>query len=161
MPERTMSRPAFRHRRLAAAGGLLLAAALTLTGCTGDDKTSTGSAASPSATTTAIPSPTPTDSPSPSASPAHRPSSKAPAPAKAAPTPDPDGDAAAAPAPKRTHGSTTGSSRSAACEILSNAGNCYEAGQFCRTRDVGSSTHDAHGRLITCGTGSGRPRWHH
>ncbi|RLU81328.1 hypothetical protein CTZ27_32830 [Streptomyces griseocarneus] len=153
LPKRTMPRPVFRHR-LAAAGGLVLAAALALTGCTGDDKTSTSSTTSPSVSssvsTTAIPSPTPTNSPTPSASPTHRPSPEAPDPTEAAP----------APAPKHTRGSATGSSGNTTCEILSNAGNCYKAGQFCRSGDVGASTHDAHGRLITCGAGSGRPRWH-
>ncbi|MGW1196580.1 hypothetical protein ACWD4B_12130 [Streptomyces sp. NPDC002536] len=155
MPVRTVFLSAVR-RRLVAGCGIALAAALTLTGCTGDDKAPTGSATSPSASASAAPSPAPADTVTPSASPTTVP--KAPASTKAAPTADSDG-AAAPPAPKRTHGST-GSRGNATCEIRSNAGNCYKAGEFCRTGDVGASTHDAGGRLITCVSGSGRPRWH-
>ncbi len=45
------------------------------------------------------------------------------------------------------------------CEIRSNAGNCYEAGQFCRNADLGRSTHDAGGRVIYCRMVSGKPHW--
>lgn len=47
----------------------------------------------------------------------------------------------------------------AACEIVSNAGNCYKAGQFCRKADVGRSTHAANGRIIHCRQDDGQPRW--
>lgn len=47
------------------------------------------------------------------------------------------------------------------CSIRSNAGNCYQAGQFCRNSDVGATTTDAAGREITCGFKSGRNRWHY
>ncbi|MER7708479.1 hypothetical protein ABTX81_37035 [Kitasatospora sp. NPDC097605] len=45
------------------------------------------------------------------------------------------------------------------CEIKSNAGNCYKAGQFCRNDDLGKSTHEAGGRVITCRMVSGKPHW--
>ncbi|MGW2548437.1 hypothetical protein ACWC5I_48180, partial [Kitasatospora sp. NPDC001574] len=45
------------------------------------------------------------------------------------------------------------------CEIRSNAGNCYKAGQFCRNDDLGKSTHEAGGRVITCRMVSGKPHW--
>ncbi|WP_392899738.1 hypothetical protein [Streptomyces sp. LN699] len=45
------------------------------------------------------------------------------------------------------------------CEIVSNAGNCYNAGQFCRKVDVGRSTHAGNGRLIHCRQDGKQPRW--
>ncbi|MER6394334.1 hypothetical protein ABT236_38525 [Streptomyces sp. NPDC001523] len=45
------------------------------------------------------------------------------------------------------------------CEIVSNAGNCYNAGQFCRKADVGRSTHAGNGRLIHCRQDGKQPRW--
>ncbi|MGW2842741.1 hypothetical protein ACWCWD_33755 [Streptomyces sp. NPDC001493] len=47
------------------------------------------------------------------------------------------------------------------CSIRSNAGNCYRAGQFCRSTDVGATTTDEAGRAITCSLSSGRNRWHY
>ncbi|MCY0947526.1 hypothetical protein [Streptomyces antarcticus] len=45
------------------------------------------------------------------------------------------------------------------CEIVSNAGNCYNAGQFCRKADLGRSTHAGNGRLIHCRLDGSQPRW--
>lgn len=45
------------------------------------------------------------------------------------------------------------------CTIVSAAGNCYKAGQFCRTSDLGKTTDDANGRLLKCAMESGRPHW--
>ncbi|MDT0447888.1 hypothetical protein [Streptomyces hesseae] len=159
----TVSRPAFR-RRLAAACGLALATALTLTGCTGDDKSSTRPSATASASASASASTSPSPSPSPTESATH------------APTPSPEPSTHAPKAPPKTRGPQTeppapgaerpaganGSSASkSSCEIRSNAGNCYKAGQYCRDGDVGANTHAANGRLITCGGDGGRPRWHY
>ncbi|MCZ4096934.1 hypothetical protein [Streptomyces sp. H39-C1] len=47
----------------------------------------------------------------------------------------------------------------AECEIVSNAGNCYNAGQFCRNADIGSSTHAGNGRMIHCRQDGSRGRW--
>ncbi|MFF3678971.1 hypothetical protein ACFYYS_34010 [Streptomyces sp. NPDC002120] len=47
----------------------------------------------------------------------------------------------------------------AECEIVSNAGNCYNAGQFCRKADLGRSTHAGNGRLIHCRLDGSQPRW--
>lgn len=61
-------------------------------------------------------------------------------------------------------GSSGGSSSGGAgttCEIVSNAGNCYNAGQFCRNADVGSSTHAGNGRLIFCRDEGSRNRWNY
>ncbi|MEV4434822.1 hypothetical protein [Streptomyces sp. NPDC049585] len=135
-------------RRLLAVCGLALA--LTLTGCTGDDKAPTGSTASPSASISASPSASPTS--------------------RATPTPAPSPTTDPAPTPSPSHARTsrptadapTTSAPAAAttCEIRSSAGNCYKAGQFCRKADVGATTHDATGRLLTCGGDGSRPRWH-
>jgi hypothetical protein len=60
-------------------------------------------------------------------------------------------------------GNTSGgsSTKKQLCSIRSNAGNCYQAGQFCRTTDVGATTTNAAGREITCGYESGANRWHY
>ncbi|MFD3550211.1 hypothetical protein ACFWUW_32300 [Streptomyces sp. NPDC058655] len=56
---------------------------------------------------------------------------------------------------------TTAPTRPAAveCEIVSNAGNCYNAGQFCRKADLGRSTRAANGRTINCRLDGSQPRW--
>jgi len=51
--------------------------------------------------------------------------------------------------------------RSALCSIRSNSGNCYAAGEFCRQGDLGKTTTDADGQMITCVMESGRAHWHH
>ncbi|MET7683855.1 hypothetical protein [Streptomyces sp. NPDC005423] len=45
------------------------------------------------------------------------------------------------------------------CSIVSNSGNCYAAGQFCRSGDHGASTTDASGTGITCAYRSSAWRW--
>ncbi|MFI9254663.1 hypothetical protein [Streptomyces sp. NPDC053069] len=47
------------------------------------------------------------------------------------------------------------------CDIRSNAGNCYHAGEFCRSIDMGETTTDAAGREITCDYEAGANRWHY
>lgn len=119
--------------------------------------------ASSAAPTTAAPSPTasPTPTPSPSATASAPPSpsatgavpdAKAPSEA-AAPT-----RAASRPAPQPTTRAAEEPAK-ASCEIVSNAGNCYSAGQYCRKADVGRITHAANGRLISCRQDGGQPRW--
>ncbi|GAA4843553.1 hypothetical protein GCM10023235_19600 [Kitasatospora terrestris] len=44
------------------------------------------------------------------------------------------------------------------CHPLSNAGNCYKAGQYCRTSDHGVYGTDASGRAIKCVDNNGW-RW--
>ncbi|WP_369393303.1 hypothetical protein AB5J72_41455 [Streptomyces sp. CG1] len=53
----------------------------------------------------------------------------------------------------------TGSSNSGTCSIVSNAGNCYSAGEFCRNSDHGATTTDASGTSITCSLSGSRWRW--
>ncbi|MFD8913494.1 hypothetical protein [Streptomyces sp. NPDC059575] len=58
-------------------------------------------------------------------------------------------------------GSSSSTGGATTCEIRSNAGNCYNAGQFCRGSDVGSSTHAANGRLIYCRDEGSWNRWNY
>ncbi|MGP3978514.1 hypothetical protein ACTWQF_31810 [Streptomyces sp. 8N114] len=46
-----------------------------------------------------------------------------------------------------------------ACTIVSNSGNCYSAGQFCRSSDHGAITSTASGRKIKCAHSSNAWRW--
>ncbi|MEV0847762.1 hypothetical protein AB0J21_18155 [Streptomyces sp. NPDC049954] len=132
----------------------------------------------------------PTPSPSaPAASPTPSPSrTTTPAPARTAPvvTPTPTRTHTVAPAPTRTHAAAAVPTRTRVpvtrpapvvkspaakpsvarpatelCDIRSNAGNCYRAGQFCRGADTGRSTTDASGRRITCGQSANALRWHY
>lgn len=45
------------------------------------------------------------------------------------------------------------------CTIVSDSGNCYSAGQFCRNGDHGAVTSDASGRKIKCAHSAGAWRW--
>ncbi|MFH8786877.1 hypothetical protein [Streptomyces roseoverticillatus] len=157
-----ISLPAFRRRR-AAACAIALAGVLALAGCTGgDEDASPAKKPSPSVSAPASAAPS-SPSQAPSASPAALPSrSVTPAPVLPKPSRKP------ATPPAAGHTSAAGSSErtqapreaGTTCELRSSAGNCYKAGQYCRTADVGASTHDAQGRLMSCG-GSGKPRWHY
>lgn len=117
---------------------------------------------SPSAAPTATPSPTQSPTPTQRPTPAPRPTTVKPPATKPPAT-------TTRPAPRPTPAPTTHSPTprpaptptawSGACEIVSNAGNCYSAGQFCRNVDVGSSTHAANGRIIHCRDEGDRNRW--
>lgn len=52
-----------------------------------------------------------------------------------------------------------GDGGSGTCSITSNAGNCYQAGQFCRNSDHGATTTTAGGTPITCRYSSNAWRW--
>ncbi|MEU1621639.1 hypothetical protein ABZ479_30630 [Streptomyces sp. NPDC005722] len=58
-------------------------------------------------------------------------------------------------------GSAGSGDTSATCEIVSNSGNCYNAGQFCRAADVGRSTHAGNGRTIHCRDEGSVNRWNY
>ncbi|AVH60589.1 MULTISPECIES: hypothetical protein [Streptomyces] len=45
------------------------------------------------------------------------------------------------------------------CSIVSNAGNCYQAGQYCRKSDHGARTTTASGARIKCSYSSNAWRW--
>ncbi|MDX2702775.1 PASTA domain-containing protein [Streptomyces sp. PA03-6a] len=64
-------------------------------------------------------------------------------------------------APSSGSGSAGSGDTSTTCEIVSNAGNCYNAGQFCRAADVGRSTHAGNGRLIFCRDEGSVNRWNY
>ncbi|MGW4808184.1 hypothetical protein [Kitasatospora sp. NPDC004272] len=155
--------------RRASAAGALLAAALFATACEPTDQTAppspaaTHSSSAPAASPSPSPSPTPTPSPTPSPTPTPTPTptpeptvaatTQAPRPAatttpKAASTPTTARTTSkppAQPTPTPTH-----TQQAAGCHPLSNAGNCYQAGQFCRASDHGVSGTDASGRVIVC-----------
>ncbi|WP_136217057.1 hypothetical protein [Streptomyces sp. A1136] len=119
----------------------------------------------PSAVASAPPSSTPLPGPSASptasvsasapasvavATPSAKPTTKAPA-----PPPPPSREPTEEPTREATHAAQT------SCEIVSNSGNCYKAGQFCRKADVGRETHGANGRLIYCRQDGSQPRWNY
>ncbi|MCX5442320.1 hypothetical protein OHB53_03495 [Streptomyces sp. NBC_00056] len=59
-------------------------------------------------------------------------------------------------------GSDTGSGSqdtTGTCSIVSNAGNCYSAGQFCRNSDHGAATTNEGGTRIKCAYSSNAWRW--
>lgn len=56
-------------------------------------------------------------------------------------------------------GNTGGGGVAAQCSIVSNAGNCYQAGQFCRNSDRGAQTTTASGTRITCSNSGNAWRW--
>ncbi|MFJ7244744.1 hypothetical protein ACIQWA_08855 [Kitasatospora sp. NPDC098652] len=169
-----MASPISGRRRtagLAGFAGLVLTVALALAGCdpSAADTTPTSSpsvAATPSAaapTSAAPASPTvpapPVVTPSappvatappPSAPPAAHPQTPSAKPQPKVTTAQPPND------PQSQHTQAAGGTE---CEIRSNAGNCYAAGQFCRNDDLGRSTHDANGRMIYCRMVSGKPHW--
>ncbi|MEV7725569.1 hypothetical protein AB0P15_12640 [Streptomyces sp. NPDC087917] len=125
----------------------------------------------PPPTASASVTPTPEASPTPSPSPTPSAGSATPTPPPPPPSPTVASDAKAyetpAPAPSRTAPAPAPKSTTKApaepatadCEIVSNAGNCYNAGQFCRDADVGRSTHAGNGRMIHCRPDGSRARW--
>ena len=75
--------------------------------------------------------------------PAVPPTAPAPPPPPSAPAPAPSAPAVTAPA---------------ACYPLTNGGNCYQPGEFCRKADRGASGTDGDGEPITCEDNDGW-RW--
>ncbi|MFD7833024.1 hypothetical protein [Kitasatospora sp. NPDC059803] len=171
MPSRIHGR---RRAGLAGFAGLVLTVGLALTGC--DPSAADGGAkasppvTAPAAATTqstppvAPPAAPPASTPPPASDPA--PSTPA-APAPAAPSTHAPSPTPKAPQPKTTTAQPptapepqhTAAAGGAECELRSNAGNCYAAGQFCRNADLGRSTHDANGGMIYCRMVSGKPHW--
>ncbi|MFE9393519.1 hypothetical protein [Streptomyces sp. NPDC006784] len=55
---------------------------------------------------------------------------------------------------------SSGQGSSGTCSIVSNSGNCYSAGQYCRNGDHGATTSTASGRTLKCTSSrSGSWRW--
>ncbi|MEU8546421.1 hypothetical protein AB0C81_05370 [Streptomyces roseoverticillatus] len=159
-----ISLTAFRGRR-AAACAMALAGVLALAGCTGGDedaspaKKSSPSVSAPASAAPSSPSPSQAPPASPTALPSRTvaPSPVLPKPSRKPATPPAAGHTSAAGSSEHTQAAREAGTT---CELRSSAGNCYKAGQYCRTADVGASTHDVRGRLMSCG-GSGKPRWHY
>ncbi|MEE1788285.1 hypothetical protein PUR71_36120 [Streptomyces sp. SP17BM10] len=166
----------------AAFAGFVLTLGLALTGCDpsaadagAKDSAPTATAAAPAAatptptTTPAAPAPPVAEPTTAAAQPPAPPTTHASAPATPAsaskppttkaPQPQPQPKVTTAQPPTDPQPQQPAAAAGSGCEIRSNAGNCYEAGQFCRTADLGLSTHDANGRMITCRMVSGKPHW--
>ncbi|MFI2610394.1 hypothetical protein [Kitasatospora sp. NPDC018619] len=174
MPSRI---PGRRRAGLAGFAGLVLTVGLALTGCDPSAADGGATATAPASPTTAVTTaaattppvtpaaPAPVDTPSAQPTPAAPPATTPPAAPPAQPTAPAQPPAARTPQPKVTTAQPPtdpeppAAAAGAGCDIRSAAGNCYEAGQFCRTADLGRSTHDAAGRVITCRMVSGKPHW--
>jgi hypothetical protein len=133
--------------------GLMTTAAATTTGTPGNRATQTAAAArktQPKKTQPTAPatSEVPATSLAPAPSHTTAPSAQAPAPSAPAPTTA----AAAAPPPPAT------SAAPADCHPLTNGGNCYEPGEYCRDSDHGVSGVAGDGEPITCENNDGW-RW--
>ncbi|MFF9194030.1 hypothetical protein ACF09L_02370 [Streptomyces sp. NPDC014779] len=134
----------------------VIAAALTLAACgpaTPPSAPSTSATPAASTTTAVTPTtttPSPTETPTPSPSPTTE--APSPSPTTKAPVRSTTKPAPAPPAPTRTRTPAPEPTTAAAadCYPLSNAGNCYRAGQICRKADIGTSGRDARGRAIYC-----------
>ncbi|MFI5827569.1 hypothetical protein ACIA6C_09940 [Streptomyces sp. NPDC051578] len=151
--------------RRALAALLLAGAAVACGPDTGSGAAASLAPVAPSAAVSVQPSasPTPSASSSPLPGPS-APASESPSPSatRAARTPSaepteapPTRAATAEPAQEPTQ------AEEAACEIVSDAGNCYKAGQFCRKADIGRETHGANGRLLHCRSEGTRARWNY
>ncbi|GAA3044714.1 hypothetical protein GCM10020229_64870 [Kitasatospora albolonga] len=101
---------------------------------------------------------TPTQAPA-AVTPAAAPPATTKAPTTKAATPKPATTAPAAPRTTAPAAPKTTAPAAQVCEIKSNAGNCYNDGQFCRKADLGRSTHDRNGEWITCKVDGSVYRW--
>ncbi|MFR0358590.1 hypothetical protein [Streptomyces sediminimaris] len=139
--------------RFGGAGLLVASLILAVTGCGGGQQpaaTKARPATTVTATVTATPEPGPTVTETVTAKPKPRPTVTVTrtVTAKAAGTYSGSG------------GSSSGSRGSTGtCSIVSNAGNCYSAGQFCRNSDHGAVTTTAGGAAIKCVYRSNAWRW--
>ncbi|RII13794.1 IgA FC receptor precursor [Streptomyces sp. YIM 130001] len=61
--------------------------------------------------------------------------------------------------PATPHNAAPPAAAKSTCEIVSNSGNCYRAGQFCRSRDRFRTTHDATGHRLKCTPNTRGQRW--
>ena len=102
---------------------------------------------SPVSTSTPTPTTTPTPTPTPTATPAPAPPPQAPPPPAQAPPPPPPAAPPPPPPPVPAN-----------CYPLTNAGNCYEPGEFCRTSDHGKTGRAGNGETIICQNKNGW-RW--
>ncbi|WP_019549233.1 hypothetical protein [Streptomyces sulphureus] len=106
-------------------------------------------------TTTATPAPAPTVTRTVKAKPKPGPTVTVTEQAPAEPA-DSDDDTAAA---DNTDEDTTTENNTGSCTLVSNSGNCYSAGQYCRNSDHGATTTNEAGRTIKCTYSSNAWRW--
>ncbi|MGW4896065.1 hypothetical protein ACWEQL_27995 [Kitasatospora sp. NPDC004240] len=159
-----LSRTPGVRRAPAAVAGFVIAVALALTGCEPTPADTPVTPPAPAVVTTPAAVPAPATTPPPAPPVTSPPAPPAPAPTTAAPAAPAAPPSAKAPTtPKATPSErpapTAAPVPAGDCEIRSEAGNCYKAGQYCRKADLGRSTHDATGRLLTCRIVSGQPHW--
>ncbi|MFB6671660.1 hypothetical protein ACFCWG_04520 [Streptomyces sp. NPDC056390] len=155
-PRPVDTRPLRKRKRVWLGGsGLLLTGAL-IVGAGNGDQQPVAAEARPAptvtATVTATPEPAPTVTETVKAE------------AKPRPTVTVTKTARAAAATGSDTGSDTGSGSGSqdatgTCSIVSNAGNCYSAGQFCRNSDHGAATTNGGGTRIKCVYSSNAWRW--
>ncbi|RFC69913.1 hypothetical protein [Streptomyces sp. AcE210] len=155
-PRPVDTRPLRKRKRVWLGGsGLLLTGAL-IVGAGNGDQQPVAAEAKPAptvtATVTATPEPAPTVTETVKAK------------AKPRPTVTVTKTARAAAATGSDTGSDTGSGSGSqdttgTCSIVSNAGNCYSAGQFCRNSDHGAVTTNQGGTRIKCVYSSNAWRW--
>ncbi|UNZ18648.1 hypothetical protein [Streptomyces sp. 891-h] len=144
------------HKRvLVWLGGAALLIAGVAIGSTGDDgKQPVDTKAKPTttitATTAATPGPAPTVTETIKAKPRPTVTVTKTTPAKAADGGSGNSD---------SDSSSNNQDNSGTCSIVSSAGNCYSAGQFCRNSDHGATTSTESGRKIKCSYGSNAWRW--
>ncbi|OEV00935.1 hypothetical protein AN217_04115 [Streptomyces qinglanensis] len=149
-----------RKRVLVWVGGVALFVVGVGIGATGEDgQQPAGDEAKPAttvtATRTATPEPAPTVTETVKAKAKAKPRPTVTVTRSAAAKAADDGDAGSG----GSSGDTGGQDSSGTCSIVSSAGNCYSAGQFCRNSDHGATTSTASGRTIKCASRSGSWRW--
>ncbi|MER6357945.1 hypothetical protein ABT186_40720 [Streptomyces sp. NPDC001634] len=146
-PGRPDSRPLYKRKRVWF-GGLSLFTLGALIASTGGSEPAAETKAAPTATVTA----TATVTETPKASPA-------PTVIKTKTVKTPGPTVTVTEAAQAAGSSNSGNSDTGTCSIVSNSGNCYEAGQFCRSSDHGAVTTDAAGASIKCNYRSNAWRW--
>ncbi|MEV8088752.1 hypothetical protein [Streptomyces nigra] len=150
-PRQPDTRPLRRRKRVWLGGsGLFLAGLLVAAPGNGDEqqpvRTKVKAAPTVTMTVTTTPEPGPTVTETVKAKP------------KPAPTVTVTRTATAA-AADTDSGSGGGGDSTGTCSIVSNSGNCYSAGQFCRNSDHGATTTTADGTRIKCVYSANAWRW--
>ncbi|MEU2085176.1 hypothetical protein ABZ569_25355 [Streptomyces albus] len=152
VPPQPHTRP-LHKRALVWVGGSALFLAGVLIGTAGDDGQQPAAEAKPAATVTATPKPGPTVTKTVKPTPKPAPTVTV---TKTATPEAPDTGTDTSTDADSTDSTETGSGT---CSIVSNSGNCYSAGQFCRNSDHGATTSTASGRTIKCTYSANSWRW--
>ncbi|MEV7689923.1 hypothetical protein ACFW1F_24950 [Streptomyces bungoensis] len=144
-------RPPHRRARVWAAVVALLAAGAVGCSQSGQEETAASHAVRPTVTTTVTATATVTAEPEPAPT-----VTKTKTVHKPGPTVTVTRRVSTASGTTRT---SSGSGGGGTCSIVSSAGNCYQAGQFCRNSDHGATTTTASGSRIRCAYSSNAWRW--